>query len=387
MRLPLARPLPRVLALALTLAGAAFGVASCGTLPESAGGQVGLPAAGGGPFLALADGQIGNSHVAPNGLVDIRSYSREASVIRTGTGDSLKVAAYLAAAGQVDGMSPKKDTPSSAITRFEALDGRTFPFDGEVILTADQDWEGGSMQAPSIVKTEGGYLLFYAAAGGIGLATGTDGKTFEKVDGPVLGPDASGWEAGAVPRSPGAVVIEGALHLFYEVAVSTDGSAIGEARSTDGGKTWTRLGKGPVLAPTGGPMNISGAGGAGADGGAPDVPIDGVSVEGPFAMTDQSADGRLIVRLYYGAVDALGNRVIGLAARYGSEGDFERATVSVFGGNTHVTAPREPCVVDFGKLAMIYATQPAGTFDSSPVTAIGITPADAAMTLGAPDPK
>ena len=98
--------------------------------------------------------------------------------------------------------------------------------------------------------------------------------------------------------------------MFYEVALAADVSAIGEAPSPDG-VTWTRVGEGPC------PV-LAGIGDAGNE------PWDSTSVGSPSAQAAVSGDGRMEVRLYYGALDSLGNGTIGLAARYGADGPLVR---------------------------------------------------------------
>jgi hypothetical protein len=217
----------------------------------------------------------------------------------------------------------------------------------------------------------GEVFLYYAAAGGIGLAKSADTHVFTKVSGPVLGPTTSGWENGAVPQSPGVVVLaDGSFRMFYAVPMAAGFSfSIGEASSTDGA-TWTRLGAGPALAPVG-------PGDAGGES------WDAASVGSPFPQLTVSADGRAILRLFYAARDLTGAQTIGLAARYGTDGPFERASSPVFGtGDT--LAPREPCTVAFTGFTLLYATESSSTSDTHPAIAVGVAPAT--VVLPAPVP-
>jgi len=113
------------------------------------------------------------------------------------------VAGYFAGAVKQGPTAPAADDPTRAILRYEALDGRSFDRSAEVVLTPADAWEGGVMGAPSVLSVGGEVFLYYAAAGGIGLARSQDGHAFTRVPGPVLGPAMGGWEGSAVPASPG----------------------------------------------------------------------------------------------------------------------------------------------------------------------------------------
>jgi hypothetical protein len=356
------------LALAPMLLGA------CATIPEPVAGSDNLPSANEGPFRALVTGELSSTLNLnpPYGLDDLNDYGRDIAVVRASSDpSSMSVVGYVAAAVTVGGMSPTSTSPTASIVRHDALDGRSFALSGTVVLTPDAPWEGGVLAAPAAVKVPGATLLYYAAAGGIGLAKSADGTTFTKVPGPVLAPDAGGWEHGAVPASPGVVQLaDGSYRMFYEVATGASATAIGEASSPNG-VAWTRLGSGPALAPSG------------AAGEADDA-WETAAVGSPFPMLATSADGRAILRLYYGARDTSGVGTIALAARYGTDGPFQRAIGPVF-GTTGTLDPREPCVVPFGATALLYVTEASGhSVFANPAVAIGVAPALA--VLPPPDP-
>jgi hypothetical protein len=349
-------------------------LAGCATLPQPAGDDQNQPSAGAGPYRALIDGELGSSRVAPDGLDDSRDYGRDIAVLDAdGDPSTLGVVAYVAAGVSMNGMDPTPTTPTRSIARYTALDGRTFAFASSVVLTPDAPWEGSVLASPAAVRVGGEIFLYYAAAGGIGLAKSPDGNAFTKVPGPVLGPAAGGWEQGAAPASPGVVVLpDGSLRMFYEVSTgsgATASTSIGEAESADG-VSWTRLGDGPALSP-----------GAPGDGGGDTW--DTASVGSPFPQLAVSAAGRTILQLLYGARDATGTLTIALAARYGTDGPLVRSVSPVFGTGTTL-APREPCAVAFGGFALLYVTQSSSSTDTHPVVAVGVTPATA--VLPPPDP-
>jgi hypothetical protein len=172
-----------------------------------------------------------------------------------------------------------------------------------------------------------------------------------------------------VPASPGVVQLDdGSFSMFYEVAMGPGVTAIGEATSPDG-ETWTRVGSGPALA-------ASGASGA----------WDEASVGSPFPILATSADGRPILRLYHGALDATSAGTIGLAARYSSgrtTGAFQRAVGPVFGAGSTLKA-REPCVVPFAPATLLYVTEVDAPLFGHPAIAIAVAPATA--VLPSPNP-
>jgi hypothetical protein len=353
----------------------ALGLAGCATLAEPSSGDQNLPSAGAGPFRALVAGELGSLRAAPDGLDDTRDFGRDIAVLDAdGDPTTLGVLAYVAAAVSMGGMDPTPTSPTRSLVRYDALDGRTFGFSGTVVLTPDAAWEGSVLASPAAVRVGSEIFLYYAAAGGIGLAKSADGTAFTKVAGPVLGADAGGWEAGAVPASPGVVVLpDGSLRMFYEVSTGLAGAppatSIGEAQSADG-VSWTRLGDGPALAPVG----VGDGGGDTWDTG---------SVGSPFPQMAVSATGRTILRVFYGARDATGIETVALAARYGTDGPLVRSVSPVFGtGGT--LSPREPCVVAFGEFALLYVTESSSASDTHPAIAVGVTPATA--VLPAPDP-
>ncbi|APR77845.1 Beta-galactosidase [Minicystis rosea] len=354
----------------MRLASLAFFLAlsSCATIPEPPGGEVGLPTAGAGPFRALAVGELGQSRSAPNALTDSRGFARDIAVIDLdGKPDTYDVAGFVAASVKENGVDPEPDSPTRAIVRYGAIDARSFDRSAAVVLTPDASWEGGVVSGPAIVRVGTELFLYYAAAGGIGLARGdAQGTSFTKMDGPVLAPVTGGWEAGAVPRSPGVVRLDdGSFRLFYEVPLPNGGSAIGEAKSSDG-SSFVRIGDAPVLSPA---SSASDAG---------DPPIDGASVGGPFPMLATSNVGEPILRVYYGAVDAAGKQTIGLAARYGVDGPLLRAAAPVY-GTGKALQPREPCVVAFTGFALLFTTQQSSTTDEDPVIGAALAPATAAL--------
>jgi hypothetical protein len=355
------------------VAAATIVLSACATIPEKGGGGENLPTAVAGPFRALTQDEIGNNRVAPNAMED-DVFSRDPSVIDVdGDPATLEVAGYFGAAVAQGMTKPTATDPTRAILRFGALDGRSFDHAAEVVLEPTETWEGGVIGHPCALHVGKEIWLFYAAAGGIGLAKSSDGHTFTRVPGPVLGVATSGWDHDAIPTSPGVVLLDdGQLRMFYESPVMPDSSAIGEAGSSDG-ITWTRRDTQPSLAPS-------------APGDDADPPYDDAAVGSPSPIVARSTDGRATLRVYYGARNHLGARVIGLAARYIEvpDAELQRATAPVF-GTTKPLSPSEPSALIYPDFTLLFATEKSST--SSPVPAVAVAVAPALATLPAPDPR
>jgi hypothetical protein len=351
----------------------AFALAACATIPEPGGGRENLPSAAAGPFRAIVQVEIGNLRVAPNAVEDDDEFVRDPAIVDLDDDPStLVVAGYFGVAVAQGGTKPTATDPTRAIRRYGALDGRSFDRSAEVVLEPSEAWEGGVLGQPSALLAGGETWLYYAAAGGIGLAKSADGHAFTRVAGPVLGAATSGWEGVAVPASPGVARLpDGSFRMFYEVPITADATAIGEASSPDG-VTWTRVGTAPALAPSAPRDGI-------------DQPYDDASVGSPFPVLATSADGRAILRVYYGARDHLGALVVGLAARYleAPSSPLLRAAAPVF-GTSKPLSPREPCALIYPDFTLLFATQKSASNADRPAVAAALSPALA--TLPPPNP-
>jgi hypothetical protein len=186
--------------------------AACGTEGGPGGGASHLPVSGAGPFAPL-DAEPGDLIDAPVVLSDPSDLD---DPVVFADGDALTV--WLTA----------HRSAGDDIERADAKTIRQGFGDLEVALTADQAWEGGGVSAPSVVRDQQPWLLFYLAAGGIGYATSTDGHTWEKQPGPVL-PGVAG--------PPAAVRIGDKIRVYYpkngaiyasESATLTDWTDLGE---------------------------------------------------------------------------------------------------------------------------------------------------------------
>jgi len=203
----------------------AFLLAGCGTLASPGAGDENLPSAGLGPFRALDADEVD--------LEPFVSASRgawggsHAALLEDGT--------FALYRGEIeDGIV--------SIVRETSTDGITFA-DPAVVLVPEAAWEGDAVSDPCVTTDGARWLLYYAGAEGIGLAESVDGIEWTRAsEGPVLRADAE-WEGSRV-GAPSVVPDEdGGFVLYYEA-----GGGIGVATSRDG-LDWTRIGAGPVVAP------------------------------------------------------------------------------------------------------------------------------------------
>jgi hypothetical protein len=252
--------------------------------------------------------------IAPFVLDDDKAGYREPAALQEGE------ETLLFAVGAKDGRD--------VIFRTHAFDGRTFAgtsgnfgVKARVVLEPDAapSWENGALSGPALVRGPSGeLLLYYAAAGGIGVARSTDGFTFAKeASNPIL-TDA---RAPSVIRLP-----SGRFKMFF-----SSGSSIGEAESDDG-IHFRRQGDRPVLEPAPPP-----APGSLLPNEKP--PFDTASVGDPCASIRMTPADRLQVRVLFTGRDAAGGSTIGFAARYGEDGALVRQPVAVYAVGQKEVAP------------------------------------------------
>jgi hypothetical protein len=166
--------------------------------------------------------------------------------------------------------------------------------EGTPALTATADWEGGHVEDPwTVVDDDGHARLYYAAAGGLGLAEATTvAGTFVSVGAPVI--EGEGVRRPSVVRG---LDDEGFL-MFFERE-----GRIERAHSSDG-RTWTQ--DGPVTLPA-----LA----------ARDERDDTeVSVGSPGVVRARTSAGRSVLRMYYESRRRDGQVLIAMA------GSFDGAT-------------------------------------------------------------
>jgi len=219
---------------------------------------------------------------------------------------------------------------SSDILLLRSTDAFTYELygDGEPLVRADLPWEEGFAGAPSVMWDGDHFVMWYAGGigRGIGRATSTDGIHWDKTGAaPVMAPDQL-WEDGVV-GAPSVIKHEGLYRMYYSGGSSGGspfaqfaGRLIGYADSEDGihwakrdveGRNSEADGDGVfyVLGPSQAWEEGVDAGGDSADG----------AVQSPSALMTHPAD-RDVLLLYYTG-NAPGDPVnhpmsVGLAAAF-----------------------------------------------------------------------
>ena len=358
---------------------------SCGTLGTPGGEPSGLPSSGVGPFRALQLGELTPKALVPYVFSNQTADYREPSVVATST-DPTSTEVWMYVVGHVGGVD--------VLVRTHADDARSFygdtadnatgaPPTPPVVLQASQSWEGGAtgnLGGPSALMVGGQLWLYYAAAGGIGLAQSSDGLTFAKQSGPVLTPDASAtWET-TTPHAPSVAVFpDGSWHMMYGAGVS-----IGEAMSSDG-LTWTRVDGNPVLSPK--PVVDPSTLPAGVV-----PPFDEGQVDDPMLAPQTTVDGRLQVRVLYtgyglpGGDGGVRASSVGFAARFGDSGPLSSQPDPVFTTTLHGIAP---AFFEWSGGSLVYVSEDNASLSSSmpfPAIAAGYAPAKNMLPAPAPFP-
>jgi len=359
---------------------ALLGTIACGTLASPGSGDLDLPTADVGPFSPLTQAEVAAGDIPPFVFLGQSAQYREPSAIAASADTSgpgvILYAVATTSSGNVivctradDGVSFYGDT----------VDQQNHPGDRPpVVLRASQPWEGADLSGPSALRVGSEVRLYYAAAGGIGLARSTDGGlTFQAQPQPVLAQDRSaGWEF-TPPRAPTVAQLpDGTFDMLYAA-----GDAIGEAVSPDGVTGWQRVAPDPVLVasdyvdpstlPTGVPP-----------------PFDEGAVDDPLLVPSVDVAGRLVVRVLYTGYSApigAASRVsaIGVAARYGTSGAFTKQSSPVYSVQSGEAAP---ALLQFGGgQALLYVQQLNSTLDMAhPFLAIAAAYAPPAGMSGAP---
>lgn len=362
-----------------------LGAVACGTIASPGSGDLGLPTADVGPFTPLSQAEVPAGDVPPFVFLDEAAQYRDPSVIAASADTTSPAVILYAVAHGASG---------DVIIRTRADDGRSFYGDSvdlqshpghrpPVVLHATQPWEGASLSGPSALRVGSEVWLYYAAAGGIGLAKSTDGgTTFQARPQPVLEADSTaGWEF-TPPRAPTVAEFpDGSFHMLY-----ASGDAIGEAVSADGATGWKRVDGDPTTAAVD-PVLVASAhvDPSTLPAGVP-PPFDEGAVDDPLLLPSVDVAGRLVVRLLYTGYSApLGasSRVsaIGVAGRFGATGVFTKQSSPTYSVQSGEAAP---ALLQFGgDQALLYVQQLNSALDMAhPFLAIAAAYAPASSMLG-----
>lgn len=127
-------------------------------------------------------------------------------------------------------------------------DGPWTRLEEPVLRRGPAAWDAGTLDFPSVLRTEDGYVMFYSAVpttdretGAIGRATSDDGITWTKGAEPVIEPGLCGGFDDRATHQPRVVVQPDRLVMAYAGYAGAPGSlpGVGYADSIDGGLTWS----------------------------------------------------------------------------------------------------------------------------------------------------
>lgn len=362
------RPMTPLLRLAAMVASILV-APSCATTGAVGEGDRNLPTVGVGPFRKLGADEV--TGIAPFVFDDRVAVYREPAALADGDAIILYVVA--------------KQNGADVIVRTRAADGRAFfGSNGDfgkvppVVLTANRDWEGPSLSGPFALRIQDGIALYYAGAGGIGVAKSPDGITFDKEPTPVLVRDpASPWETTQVHAPTVYALPDGRIRLLYAA-----GSSIGEAESRDG-VHFTRVDPDPstpVIEPVLGPAAPAAPGSL-----LPNErpPFDTAGVGDPCASVRTTAAGRLHIRVLYTGVDTAGASAIGFAGRFGESGPLVRQSAPVYSVGAKEAAP---ALYELGDASYLYVQQERRVDERLTYPAIAAAFAPGSTHLPAPLP-
>jgi hypothetical protein len=301
-----------------------LGLAACATLGASYEGEQNLPSAGVGPFRPLEKSELLDD--PPLVVQGAQAQFRDPTVLPLGAQGEARAALYTVAT--VSG--------KPAIVRTRSDDGRSFFGTAKdaghaprVVLTADQAWEKDDIAGPCALQVGAEVRLYYAGAGGIGLARSIDGLIFAKETGAIFAAGGGGaWET-TPPHAPSIVLDpDGRFRMMYAA-----GRSIGEAVSDDGVR-WTRVDADPTTPGIDPVLSLG-----------PIGSFDTDEVTDPLLLPRETPGGRLAVRVLYtgyalpGDGSAVRTSAIGVAARYGNAGPLVRGVGAVYSVEKHEAHP------------------------------------------------
>ncbi len=369
------------LLLLLVALGAACTASGCATLGGDAAEPEGLPHNGTGPFRDLDSDE---TMVTPGGAaLSIANVSMDSAMVASDGSLFYAAARTLPAgpmpdAGAVDDAGAGSDSgvgsdaglapdagggpltfaaPDWArhqprtISRSPARAGNPGFDAGSEILAASSAWEGGYVSDPwAVLRDDGSVRLYYAAAGGIGVASASSPSgPYTAQPSPVIAASGS-----SVPRRPSVIdtrLLAGASHpflMYYELdgAILVAGSSDGLSFSPIGPLTLT-------------PMPAR-----------DDRDGDEVEVGGPGALVVTSPAQRSFVRLYFESRRSNGNTLVTLAA------SADGTTFEAFGRPVVEERDRRfPSAIEIDdRVSLLYQWAPRDRAASRSMIAVGIAP-------------
>ncbi|NUO54157.1 MAG: hypothetical protein HOV80_35365 [Polyangiaceae bacterium] len=330
----------------------------CATLADGEPGLDNAPSSRAGPFRLFRLGEVGEDRVAPFLMDDQDQRLRDPAVLDVdGDPTTYAIEGYFGgvpAGGEVL-------APTSRIVRAFADDGRSFDRSSEVVLESTLAWEGGTIGSPSVILSGGTRRLYYAGAGGIGLAESVDGGPFVAREVPIIDATTVPWADGP-PRSPGVTKLPNDEYVMFFEADRGGAPVIGRADSEDG-IVW--------FVDTTGPVIVRGPAGS----------LDEHYVGTPEPVVGTSAEKRDILYVYYAARGADDKQLITMAAAFFDEEGgrvLEKSPSAMYAPSTGID-PREPAVVRFDTFSVFLVTQWRTKDHAELVVPGGVAPATAKL--------
>lgn len=274
------------------LTGAAVFSQGCASIGERGSSPDGLPHGGTGQFRPLDEGETGIAGPPAGRAIVLADVAVESGMP---AGEFLF---YAQARALDEAPEPRETHPPNeifweafgprAIHRASARPEGTGAFDfGPKVLAASEAWEEGEVYDPWAVASDGGPVrLYYAAAGGIGVAEAPSlDARFSKLPGPILTASDAG---GHTPRRPSVVRgVDGSWWMYFSA-----GTSLFAARSSDGVRFSV----------------VEGLSFVHADGESDQEASDEVAMIHPAAVRVDTPAGRTLIRLYFESVRADGAR-------------------------------------------------------------------------------
>ncbi len=343
-------------AVVLAAAGAFYG---CATLANGEAGLDNAPSARAGPFRVFRVGEIGEERAAPYVMDNQELRLHDVSVVDSdGDPATFAVEGYFAASAE--GADPA--LPPSRLVRVPAPDGRSFDRTAELVFESSQTWEGGVVASPCVLADGSSRRLYYAGAGGIGLAESTDGgASFVARDAPIVDAESVAWADGP-PRSPGVARLPDDTYVMFFEADRGGVPVIGRATSEDGA-LW--------FVDTTGPAIVHGPVGS----------LDELWVGTPQPVVATSAEGRDILYVSYAARAGDDKQAILMAAAFLDETggtSLQKSTSAMYTPSMR-TSPREPWILRFDDFTLLFATQVRGPGQTDLVVPGAVAPATAEL--------
>jgi hypothetical protein len=267
-------------------------LAACGTLAAPSTGDVDLPASYVGPYLALSSQQTPSGAQTLVNASQAGEHAEEPSIVRVDAQSRRMAFVTLSATGQ-------SDTIGLATERMDHAAGSLMFTGAASIFQASQSWEGSFVRSPDVRAIDAShFVMAYAAQGGIGIATSSDGMTFTHPNAPVIQADVldGGSDAPAEPtiaKSP-----TGEWFMIFR-----RGTSLFLARAQVVNGPWM-VSSTPMLAPS--VVDAPDAGNA----------FDSVSLSDPTLTITTTPTGRTIFILFYTATGPAPRTAIGAAASY-----------------------------------------------------------------------